>query len=954
MKRFNKCCALIVLTCVQAASSYNCLTCPPVGYYNGACTSVSTGVCSQCDACPSEYSRSGCTGQESGTCIKGVNGFVLLIDTDDTKIRKMDLVTSNVTSINMTEIGHITGIKVSCDGTYAVYTLSSDNVVMKVDLSTGVRTLVAGSSSSGYTDGIGSNALFSGPSGIEISRDCTYVFVADDLNHVIRKIVLANNSVTTIAGGGFGGYGNTDGPALSSTMYVPTGLGLSPDGSYILIAEGYRIRKLTLSPSGDGLVVTTLAGDSSTLSGARGAENGPGPIARFSRPVDVDVSSDGEFALVADKDNFMIRKINMSTGYVSTLAYTGPNDVSRGISLLAHNNYAIFPMGNVKQFYSVDTSSGIMTAFAGSGVRGIKDDKANLATFRYPILTAVWECRIQNSGFYMSYDVCGQCPENTFGKGDGTCKPCPACTLGTVVLQACTSVSDTVCTCPVGYYETGVAGCKLCPPGTFTTSHGQTQCLGCPIGTYSPNAINHNTYCNNCTLGVNMPLRYAIIKQTTNNTQCDWECYPPPQYASVPANAGSLSCDWQCNAGYTPNAGGTGCVDSAAPIQVTTSAGPTPATSTTSASPALTTSTAVAGPTPTTSTTSASPALTTSTAAAGPTTTKSTTSASPAPTTSTAAAGPAPTTSTAAAGPALTTSTASPKVTTSVAQSTSSASSALTTPTSSVQSTAAATTGAALTTSVAPLASTSAHQSTTTAAPMATSISSAGSSAAYVPVTTSISSAGSSAAYAPPPTSSSTATAMLPPTLSTILFQIRVAVLAGTPDLAARYVGIIADMIPSTSPRSVRAAFQQAQQARRRRLLTAEAILVVTVEVFGSIDATTVTALLKSVNFQDRLSSACQSASPVLASAVVLLDTFTFSYASSQTSAGTTAPASAPSRLPPSTAPAAAPAPSGLPLQIISVQPSGAQRNSTPLRALCCGCGTLALAVLLVLLISPK
>lgn len=64
--------------------------------------------------------------------------------------------------------------------------------------------------------------------------------------------------------------------------------------------------------------VTTLAG----VAAAAGSANGVGTLARFSTPFSTAVDAYGGFALVTDKSNQLIRRVNISTRVVSTIAGT--------------------------------------------------------------------------------------------------------------------------------------------------------------------------------------------------------------------------------------------------------------------------------------------------------------------------------------------------------------------------------------------------------------------------------------------------------------------------------------------------------------------------------------------------------------------------------------------------------------------------------------------------------
>jgi hypothetical protein len=63
-----------------------------------------------------------------------------------------------------------------------------------------VAVVAEGDVTSGSTDGVGSNALFNNPSGVSISSDGSYALVADTNNQLIRIIVISTASVSFLAG----------------------------------------------------------------------------------------------------------------------------------------------------------------------------------------------------------------------------------------------------------------------------------------------------------------------------------------------------------------------------------------------------------------------------------------------------------------------------------------------------------------------------------------------------------------------------------------------------------------------------------------------------------------------------------------------------------------------------------------------------------------------------------
>jgi DNA-binding beta-propeller fold protein YncE len=111
--------------------------------------------------------------------------------------------------------------------------------------------------SGGSTNGVGSNAQFDSPNGVSISPDGSYALVVDTYNQVIRKIVLSSANVSTLAGL-TGSSGSTNGVGSNALFSYPNGVSISSDGSYALVADTVNnlIRKIAISTAN----VSTLAG----------------------------------------------------------------------------------------------------------------------------------------------------------------------------------------------------------------------------------------------------------------------------------------------------------------------------------------------------------------------------------------------------------------------------------------------------------------------------------------------------------------------------------------------------------------------------------------------------------------------------------------------------------------------------------------------------------------------
>lgn len=198
------------------------------------------------------------------------------------------------------------GVSVSFDNVVTV--ADKANATIRQITSGGVVTTLAGSTSlRGNNDGAGTASTFSAPIGV--TRDTAgNLYIADSMNHTIRKITTAG-TVSTLAGAA-GQPGFADGSGTSARFNNPSGIDVDLIGNvYVADTTNNVIRKIT--PSGN---VTTLAG----LNGVSGTSDGAGNAALFNQPVGLAVDNAAN-VYVADTGNSTIRHISPA-GQVSTLA----------------------------------------------------------------------------------------------------------------------------------------------------------------------------------------------------------------------------------------------------------------------------------------------------------------------------------------------------------------------------------------------------------------------------------------------------------------------------------------------------------------------------------------------------------------------------------------------------------------------------------------------------------
>ncbi len=187
-------------------------------------------------------------------------------------------------------------VGVATDGTNLYVSDWGNNLIRKIVIATGVVTTLAGTNTSGSADGTGTAASFNTPFGI--TTDGTNLYVADQANCLIRKIVIATGVVTTLAGTTAGG--SADGTGTAASFDGPSGVATDGTNLYVADTGNNLIRKIVIATG----VVTTLAGSTS------GSVDGTGTVAKFHSPYGLTISSLGRSRLfVADSGNNTIRMI---------------------------------------------------------------------------------------------------------------------------------------------------------------------------------------------------------------------------------------------------------------------------------------------------------------------------------------------------------------------------------------------------------------------------------------------------------------------------------------------------------------------------------------------------------------------------------------------------------------------------------------------------------------------
>jgi sugar lactone lactonase YvrE len=260
---------------------------------------------------------------------------------------------------------------------------------------------LAGVGGPGKLDGPADRASFHEPKGVALDADGN-LYVADAANDAIRKLS-ADGQVTTLP---VQGLKHPAGLAWASgALYVADeGNGrvckVTPEGALTVLAAGLQV------PSGvavdaDGTVYVTewnrhdvrkLANGAATVvagSGGAGFADGPGAGARFHYPAGLVADGMGHL-FVADGQNHRIRKLDLATGLVTTLAGSSQPGADAGEFADGPGAQAAFywPIGLSidlhGNLYVSDTGNGCLRMVTPAGVVSTLTGDAVPALFKQP------------------------------------------------------------------------------------------------------------------------------------------------------------------------------------------------------------------------------------------------------------------------------------------------------------------------------------------------------------------------------------------------------------------------------------------------------------------------------------------------------------------------------------------------------------------------------------------
>jgi hypothetical protein len=206
------------------------------------------------------------------------------------------------------------------------------------------------------------------------------LYLSDSNNQRIRFVSAATQTISTLAGDGTAGFSGDGGPATSAMLNTPADVKLDGAGNfYIADSANHAIRMVNATTG----IIETVAG----IGGQSGysGDGGAATAAHLAYPSGI--AFDGDHALyISDTGNNAIRKVDLSTGVITTVAgdgiagFSGDGGAATsgqlnypwGIALAGDGSLYIADLSNNR--VRKVSAAGVLTTVAGSGVRGYSGD----------------------------------------------------------------------------------------------------------------------------------------------------------------------------------------------------------------------------------------------------------------------------------------------------------------------------------------------------------------------------------------------------------------------------------------------------------------------------------------------------------------------------------------------------------------------------------------------------
>lgn len=230
-----------------------------------------------------------------------------------------------------------------------------------------------GDGNKGYNgDGeLNTSADLNGPTGLDMDA-ANYIYVADSGNHIIRKTLLTGttpNPISTVAGTP-GAAGNTGdgGAAISAQLNSPFGVKVDPAGDIYVADNAAQVIRKVNVATG---MISTIAGTATAgFSGDGGTASG----AQLNNPAGIVLDGNGN-VFFADSQNSVVRKVDLSDAPSLTFSATTVGSAS------AAQDVTVMNLGNAPLNVSqITTATSYSLAGADTSCKSAGSESLDPAT----------------------------------------------------------------------------------------------------------------------------------------------------------------------------------------------------------------------------------------------------------------------------------------------------------------------------------------------------------------------------------------------------------------------------------------------------------------------------------------------------------------------------------------------------------------------------------------------
>jgi DNA-binding beta-propeller fold protein YncE len=252
------------------------------------------------------------------------NGNLLIADSENHVIRKVDRTSGVITTIAGCASAHHasstvvnkTAVPAMDDPLNEGSSSAEAAFVQQSDLSGTVRYVVNQAASKRFAGdgGPARDALLNFPTAIAVDAEGD-VYIADTMNHRIRRVDARSGRITTIAGLGLPRFGGDGGPSVAAGLNEPAALVVQGARLYVADQSNNRVRMIDLQT---GIIMTVAGTGAATFNGdgRRATE------ASLAGPSGLAIGTDGRL-YIADTFNGRIRTVDPATGMIETIVGDG-------------------------------------------------------------------------------------------------------------------------------------------------------------------------------------------------------------------------------------------------------------------------------------------------------------------------------------------------------------------------------------------------------------------------------------------------------------------------------------------------------------------------------------------------------------------------------------------------------------------------------------------------------